>query len=628
MDRKSLIAVALCVLFLIFYPQILKVVGWDKYLAPPPPAPSAVAPPASGPAADSAAATRVVAEPAPATGKPLSEIAKPAPGAAAPERAAGDAATPPAARALPVLGVTPGEARSGVIERTHAIQTPLYRATFSSRGARLIAFELLNYSSAGSAGRARDGVAEPGASNVVLAGGPSFALDLGSGSGLQSLADVAYAVEESTDAAGAVRRLSFVAEDGGGFRIRQTWRVRPDDYALDVEVEIRGVPDGLRVSDYTLTSRSWPLITEANQQADETALKAASLVGTNIHREHPNALQKGPKTFDGNAAWAAVQSRYFLGGVALLEGEGRGVVAASEKRALTPAELARLAPNAKHEQHVVSSGLVVSLPRGEQPVNRFLVYFGPSEYFRLAALGVRLERAVDMGWNWILPFSKALLQVLNWLFGLVRNYGLAIVLLATLVRVVLHPLNLVSMKSMRAMQKLQPEMERIKEKYKSDPQALNQATMALYKEHKVNPAAGCLPMLLQMPLFLALYQVLFNAIELRRAPFVAWMQDLSAPDLAISVAEFPIRILPILMAGSGLLQQMVTPTDPRQRTTMYMMNVVMLVFFYNLPSGLVLYWTVMNLLTALQQWMVLRQDGGPVVATPAPVPVKVSGRRR
>jgi YidC/Oxa1 family membrane protein insertase len=186
------------------------------------------------------------------------------------------------------------------------------------------------------------------------------------------------------------------------------------------------------------------------------------------------------------------------------------------------------------------------------------------------------------------------------------------------VRVLLHPLNMMSIRSMRAMQKLQPEMERIRAKYKNDPSAMNTAVMALYRENKVNPAGGCLPMLLQMPLFFALYSVLFNAIELRQQPFVGWIHDLSAPDKLFDIAGFPIRLLPILMAGSGLLTQKLTPTDPRQATTMYLMNVVMVVFFYGLPSGLVLYWTVMNLLTALQQWLALRGDDTPVVVTPSP----------
>jgi YidC/Oxa1 family membrane protein insertase len=146
-------------------------------------------------------------------------------------------------------------------------------------------------------------------------------------------------------------------------------------------------------------------------------------------------------------------------------------------------------------------------------------------------------------------------------------------------------------------------------------------------------------MLLQLPLFIALYSVLFNAIELRQAPFFGWIHDLSAPDLLFSTPAFQLagmtfgpwhlRLLPILMAGSGLLSQALTPTDPRQRPTMYIMNVVMLVFFYGLPSGLVLYWTLMNLLTALQQWMVLRQDPDPTPVVVAAAPAgRAKGRRR
>src|SRR5262249_25827828 len=149
------------------------------------------------------------------------------------------------------------------------------------------------------------------------------------------------------------------------------------------------------------------------------------------------------------------------------------------------------------------------------------------------------------------------------------------------------------------------------------------------RDNKVNPAGGCLPMLLQMPLLLGLYQVLSNAIQLRQSPFVAWITDLSAPDVLFSLAGFPLRLLPLLMAGSGLLQQRMTPTAPQQAPTMYMMNVMMLVFFYNLPSGLVLYWTVMNLLTALQQWLLLREDGAvTTVAAPVTVPAVGNEARR
>jgi len=226
----------------------------------------------------------------------------------------------------------------------------------------------------------------------------------------------------------------------------------------------------------------------------------------------------------------------------------------------------------------------------------------------LARLGHHLTRAVDLGWNWMRPISEILLHLLDWVFVVVRNYGLAILVLALLVRILLHPLNASSMKSMRAMQRLQPEVERLREKYKKDAQAMNTALMALYKENKVNPAGGCLPLLLQMPILMALYQVLLNAIELRQAPFIAWITDLSAPDMLFAVAGFPIRLLPLLMAGSGFLLQKFTPTNPQQAPTAYMMNLFMLFIFYNLPSGLVFYWTVMNLASAVQQWMVLRSD--------------------
>jgi YidC/Oxa1 family membrane protein insertase len=269
--------------------------------------------------------------------------------------------------------------------------------------------------------------------------------------------------------------------------------------------------------------------------------------------------------------------------------------------------------------------MVVGLPGSSQPVHRYVLYAGPSEYAQLARLsGTQLERVVDLGWSWVRPISAVMLRVLNWIYVLLRNYGVAIIALATLLRALLHPLNMSSMKSMRAMQKLQPEMDRLRAKYKNDPTTMNTAIMALYKENKVNPAGGCLPMLLQMPVLIALYQVLFNAIELRQAPFVGWMSDLSAPELLFTVANFPIRLLPILMALSGLLLQRMTPTNPQQAPTAYMMNVMMLVFFYHLPSGLVLYWTVMNVLSAIQQWLVLRQDGGPI---PAPVVVREGAQK-
>jgi YidC/Oxa1 family membrane protein insertase len=382
-------------------------------------------------------------------------------------------------------------------------------------------------------------------------------------------------------------------------------------------VETRGIPDAWRLTDYSLTMRTWPAFTESDRQTDARAVRVASLVGRNLHRDPPQNLAKGPKSYEGSVAWAAVQSRYFLCAAVVEQAIPRAATGRGEEQPLSDAEARLLGPKERPVHAVGVGSLVVGLPSAAQPVQSFLVYVGPSDLREISRLGHDLTRVVDLGWNWIRPISELLLKLLDWIFVVVRNYGLAILVLAVLVRIVLHPLNQSSLKSMRAMQRLQPEVERLKAKYKKDAQAMNTALMALYKEHKVNPAGGCLPILLQMPILMALYQVLLNAIELRQAPFISWIDDLSAPDVLFSIpygaAAFPVRLLPLLMAGSGFLLQKFTPMNPQQAPMQYMMNAFMVVLFYNLPSGLVFYWTVMNLASALQQWAVLRQDSSAVV---------------
>jgi YidC/Oxa1 family membrane protein insertase len=157
---------------------------------------------------------------------------------------------------------------------------------------------------------------------------------------------------------------------------------------------------------------------------------------------------------------------------------------------------------------------------------------------------------------------------------------------------------------MKVMHRLQPQVNALREKHAKDPAKMNQAMMSLYKEHKVNPMGGCLPMLLQLPVFLALYQVLLHAIELRSAGFAWWIQDLSAPDVVGHIGGFPIHVLPLIMTGSTFLLQWQTPVDPRQQFMMYLMPVFMLYIMYNLPSGVIIYWTVNNLVSALQQYLV------------------------
>jgi YidC/Oxa1 family membrane protein insertase len=606
MDRRTLVFVVLLLAVFLLYQPLLRMAGLGKYLEPPRrPVPAAV---------DTTLRDTLVRAPSGGGGTPGAG-AVPAPG------------VPPTLAALPI------SAAAGEIGKSWALETPLYRAVFSSRGARLVSVELKRYVSAHGASsksgrllRVKAGREAPPGDRVVLTGGPLFGLDLGSGAGLRSLADVVYVASESTDAGGQARALTFTARDSAGLLIRQTWRTRPGTYALDLEVETSGIPDVWHVSDCSLTMRSWPAFTETDRKTDARYVRASSLVGRNLHRDHPGGLLKGPKAYDGAVEWAAVQSRYFLCATAVEAGVPRGVRETGEEQPLSGAALQALDPGERPVQPMAVSSLVVGLPTAQRTLQRFMVYAGPSDLRVLSRLGHGLASAVDLGWNWMRPISELLLRLLDWIFVVVRNYGMAILGIALLVRLVLHPLNAASMKSMRAMQRLQPEVERLKEKYKGDTQAMNTAMMALYKEKKVNPAGGCLPMLLQMPIMVALYQVLLYAIELRQAPFVGWIDDLSAPDMLLSVGTFPIRLLPVLMAGSGFLLQRLTPTNPQQAPTQYMMNAFMLVLFYNLPSGLVFYWTVMNLASALQQWLVLRQDEPETVVVRETTPRKAGKR--
>jgi len=223
----------------------------------------------------------------------------------------------------------------------------------------------------------------------------------------------------------------------------------------------------------------------------------------------------------------------------------------------------------------------------------YRLYAGPKELQRLKAQGVRLEDTVDFGYFSIL--AMPMFYVMQWIHGVTGNYGIAIIGLTVLLKILFFYPTHLSYKSMKAMQALQPKMMKIREKYKNDPKRMNQEMMELYKKHKVNPLGGCLPILIQIPFFIALYNVLSLAIELRRAPFVWWIEDLSVQD--------PYYILPVLMGVSMYISQKMTPStvDPRQQRILMLMPVIFTFLFMTFPSGLVLYWLINNVLTIAQQ---------------------------
>ncbi len=223
------------------------------------------------------------------------------------------------------------------------------------------------------------------------------------------------------------------------------------------------------------------------------------------------------------------------------------------------------------------------------------IYGGPKSKQAIAVVDHNLDKIIRFGMFGFI--GKPLLKVINIFYDYVGNYGVAIIILTFLIRLLFYPLSFKSYKSMKAMSKLQPKLKELQVKYKGKPELLNKATMELYKKHKVNPFGGCLPVVIQIPVFFALYNVLLNAIELRGAPFAFWITDLSVKD--------PYYILPIIMGLTMFLQQKLTPStmDPKQQKIMMFMPLIFTVMFLSFPAGLVIYWTTNNILTILQQFI-------------------------
>jgi YidC/Oxa1 family membrane protein insertase len=246
-----------------------------------------------------------------------------------------------------------------------------------------------------------------------------------------------------------------------------------------------------------------------------------------------------------------------------------------------------------------SAGMIfpaIKLNPGDEKTVSMRLYAGPQELEKIKSLAPGLDLVVDYGWLTILAYPIFIL--LNWINKLVINWGVSIILLTILIKLVFYPLSAAGYKSMAKMRKLAPRLQNLKERYGDDRQKLHEGMMKIYQEEKINPMGGCLPILVQIPVFIALYWVLMGAVELRQAPFALWIQDLSKPD--------PYYVLPVIMAITSFIQVKLSPAspDPVQQKVMMAMPVIFSVMFLFFPAGLVLYWLVNNVLSILQQWRI------------------------
>ncbi len=321
----------------------------------------------------------------------------------------------------------------------------------------------------------------------------------------------------------------------------------------------------------------------------------AAYIDQELNQVKGKALKEGPKVMQGNVTWAAYEDNYFICAV---------IPQPPARRTVT------IRAQGERVRTVVTDGAVDLAPQSAKEF-RYNAYFGPKKLAVLKAVDHELAKAVNFGWFDVI--AKPMLWLLNFFYSFVHNYGVAIIMVTILIKGAFWHITSKGMRSMKNMQKLQPKVAKLKEKYKDDPAKMNQEMMALYKTYKVNPVGGCLPMLIQIPFFFALYRVLMSAIELRHAPFMLWINDLSAPDRLMIGIDIPyihgIPVLTLLMGASMYLQQKMTPTtaDPTQAKIMQFLPILFTFMFLNFASGLVLYWLVNNLLSILQQQLINRQ---------------------
>ncbi len=308
---------------------------------------------------------------------------------------------------------------------------------------------------------------------------------------------------------------------------------------------------------------------------------------------------KEKDTYPGTIDWAGFTSRYFIS-------------------CLLPAKPVDARIKLVTSGSTVTTNYIQPMNRlapGKQVQYSFQCYMGPKSLKVLSQYNNTLKQCINFGWFDIL--AKPCLIAMNLIYGFIPNYGVAIILLTIFIKIIFWPLGTKSYKSMNDMKRVQPLMTELRAKYKDDKQKMNQEVMALYKTYKVNPMSGCLPMIVQMPIFFALYRMLYQAIELRHAPFFGWITDLSAPDrlfhFAFTIPFFQpptgIPVLTIIMGATMFLQQKMSPTtgDPTQAKMMMLMPLFMTIIFVNFPAGLVLYWLVNNILSIGQQYYIQKK---------------------
>jgi YidC/Oxa1 family membrane protein insertase len=494
------------------------------------------------------------------------------------------ASTPSASSATPVVGRD--------VEEEVRVETPRVTAVFTNRGARLKSWKLKDY---------HDGQGRPlelVANDLGSAQPLPFTLTVSDAATTATLNTAMYAATRSPEGEHAPTDVTFEYRDSAGLFARKRFRLETTSYTVGFEVDVQQ-NDRMLVP----TVQWGPGIGDKASQPTRSTVKPGGLfsVAGSVTRLSSSDLAKQP-TYEHEPEYVGIDDHYFVV-LALKPGPSKTTYQAVSIPATAGGDASA------RDLMAFSLQLAANRP--------MTLYIGPKDFDTLAALDRNYTKAINFGVFSVLVVP--LLRSLNWIHGYVGNYGWAILLLTVFINVVLFPLNHKSVVSMRKMQEIQPEAKAIQDRYSklkaTDParQKMNQELMALYRERGVNPASGCIPILLTLPVFIAFYSLLTTAIELRGAPFIGWIHDLSQPD--------PYYVLPVLVGISQIVTQWMTPqagADPTQQKMMLIMPVVLIFVFIASPAGALIYWLVGNVWRLGQQYLTNYLIGPPAVRIARP----------
>jgi YidC/Oxa1 family membrane protein insertase len=470
-------------------------------------------------------------------------------------------------------------------DRSIRIDTDLYRIEISERGAAVKSIVLKNY---------RETIADDSDQKELIdaqtRGGSAL---LGyRDSRDHRVENAVFTADQSQDLINVGSQpqiLKFRHQTNNGVIIEKVYTFHSGSYLIDLAVRINNQGTEPVQGRLMLALRN-----VLSEDAGGYGFAGPSgLIGGDLEQVKLKKVEETPK-IDGDIRWLAIEDQYFM-------------------TSIIPAKAMTGQMLMDYKDRQLQNKLAFStneLQPAENQEFSFKLFMGPKSLSLLRSLNNDLDRAIDFGW--VDFFAKPCLMLMNFIHRFIPNYGVAIIILTLITRAMFWPLAQKSYKSMGEMRKLQPLMQEIREKYKGDKAKMNQEMMTLYRTYKINPMGGCLPMLIQLPVFFALYRMLYQAIELRHAPFFGWITDLSAPDrlfefgFKIPFMEPPygIPVLTIIMGASMILQQKMTPApgDPTQAKMMMLMPVIFTFIFINFSSGLVLYWLVSNIFSIAQQY--------------------------